>query len=71
MPRFAIKHKPTGKFLHEDEGGSFLLDETKAFVTFGNKKEADQIFDLYLDDGIIFTEDGDFPVNEFEVSELT
>jgi hypothetical protein len=24
---FALKHKPTGKYLYEDEGGSFLIDE--------------------------------------------
>jgi hypothetical protein len=68
MKRFAIKHKPSGKFLYEDEGGAFLVDESDAFVTFGNKKDADEMFN-YLED-IVFTEDGEFPVEEFEVASL-
>ena len=66
MERFAIKHVPTGKFLYEDEGGSFLVDENEAFVTFGKKEEADEVFSYYEDS--ISTEDGDFPIEEFEVA---
>ena len=49
MARFAIKHKPTGKFLYEDEGGSFLVNETESFFTFGNKEQADELFKFFID----------------------
>ena len=36
--RYAIKHKPTGKFVYEDlEIGIFLVEEEGAFVTYGKK----------------------------------
>lgn len=73
MARYAIKHKKTGKFYYEDEGGVFLLDEDDAFITFGRKKDADEMLNdmiEYSDDGIIYTENGDFPIEEFEVAEL-
>jgi hypothetical protein len=73
MTRYAIKHKPTGKFFYEDDGGTFLVEEDEAFITFGKKTDADEMYDdmvKYSDDGKIFTDDGEFPVEEFEVSEL-
>lgn len=68
--RYAIKHIPTGKFFYEDEGGAFLLDEDESIITFGKKEKADELFNdmkEFSDDGIIYTEDGDFPIEEFEV----
>jgi hypothetical protein len=70
MERFAIKHKPTGKFLHQDEVGTWLVEESDSFVTFGDKKAADEIFNCYCQDKVIETEDGNFNVDEFEVTEL-
>lgn len=73
MARYAIKHKPTGKFLYEDEVSTFLVPEDECFMIFNKKRDADEIYDSivdYSDDGIIFTEDGKFPVDEFEVSKL-
>ena len=68
MTRYAIKHKPTGKFLYEDEGGSFLVDESEGFISYGDKKLADELFDCY--DDTIWTEDGEFPIEEFEVTKI-
>lgn len=69
-PRYAIKHIPSNKFYHEDEGGAYLVDEKEGFVSVGNRKFADQ----YLSDieyiGIISTEEGDIPASEFEVVEV-
>jgi hypothetical protein len=70
MERFAIKHKPTGKFLHEDEGGTWLIEESDSFITFGDKKQADEIFSYYCENDVIETENGDFNINEFEVTKL-
>jgi hypothetical protein len=66
--RYAIKHKPTNTFLYEDEGGAFLIPEEEAFITFGRKLDAEEMLDCY--DDVIYTENGDFPVNEFEVVEI-
>jgi hypothetical protein len=68
--RYAIKHIPTGKFLYEDEGGSFLVDESEGFITYGDKEKAEQLFKYYAED-IIWTEDGEFPIEEFEVSGIS
>ncbi len=66
--RYAIKHIPSNKFLYENEGVSFLVDESEGFITFGDKTKADKIFSYY--DYPICTEDGEFSVDEFEVVEL-
>ena len=70
--RYAIKHKPTGKFFYEDEGGTFLIEEKDGFITWGNKKGANKMYNdmVKYSDGFIFTEDGEIPVEEFEVAEL-
>jgi hypothetical protein len=70
MTRYAIKHIPTSKFYYEDEGGVFLLDKEEGFITWGKKEQADEILDdmKTYSDGKIWTEDGEFPVSEFEVS---
>lgn len=72
--RWAIKHIPSGKFYYEDEGGVFLVDENGAFISWGNKPDADEMLGYILmgenDEGLIYTENGDFPPSEFEVSEI-
>ena len=72
--RYAIKHKPTGKFYYEDEGGSFLLEETDAFITFGRREDAEDSLEDMND--IVYDEVGTFhdeiPISktEFEVVEI-
>ena len=81
--RYAIKHKPTGKFFCEDEGGTFLVDEDDMIMTWGRKSSADEMLSemiKYSDDGFIFVEyagadydmpdDNQFPVSDFEVATL-
>jgi hypothetical protein len=70
MARYAIKHLPTGKFYYEDEEGVFLLDEKEGFVTWGKEEDANDMLDdmKTYSDGMIWTEDGEFPVSEFEVT---
>jgi len=71
MKRYAIKHKPTGKFLHEDVGGPFLVDEVEGFISFGDKSQVDEILDDIKNYGThVYTENGDFPIEEFEVAQL-
>ena len=71
MKRYAIKHKPTGKFLHEDEGGAFLVDEVEGFISFGDKSKVDEILDdIKTYETHVYTENGDFPIEEFEVAQL-
>lgn len=75
-PRWAVEHKPTNRFVYEDEGGLFLFSEEDGIFSFGDKKKAEEAL-KYLkqgydvnNNGIIVTEDGDFPIEEFEVSEI-
>ncbi len=73
--RYIIRHIPTDKVYIEDEGGSWLVERDDAFISFGKKEEADYFLDCVKDmaddnDGFLFTEDGDFPIEEFEVCEL-
>lgn len=48
--RFAIKHKPTEKFLQSDEGGTILLDEQEGFFTWGRKSDVDEVLSYYEED---------------------
>lgn len=44
MPRYAIKHTPTGKMLELDfcgDNAGILYDESRAFVTYGHKPDAE------------------------------
>jgi hypothetical protein len=71
-PRYAVKHKPTGKFYTEDEAGGWLLDEKEAFITFGTLEEADQSLkdlpdEVYDENGVV---SDPIPKNEFEVAEV-
>lgn len=73
--RYIIRHIPTDKVYIEDEGGSWLVERDDSFTSFGRKEVVDDFFEYLQDnasdnDGILFTEDGDFPIEEFEVSEL-
>jgi len=73
--RYIIKHIPTDKVYTEDEGGVWLVERDDSFTSFGRKEEVDDFFEYLQDnasdnDGILFTEDGDFPIEEFEISEL-
>jgi hypothetical protein len=73
--RYIIRHIPTDKVYVEDEGGNWLVERDEAFISYGRKEGAEDIFEYIKDmaddnDGILFTEMGDFPIEEFEVSEL-
>ena len=73
--RYIIRHIPTDKVYIEDEGGSWLVERDDAFISFGKEDEANHFFDCVKDmaddnDGLLFTEDGEFPIEEFEVCEL-
>ena len=72
--RYAIKHKPTGKFLDEDlELGIFLVEEEGAFVTYGKKDGAEDMLNILESYGpgcFVHTEDGKFPFTDFEVVEI-
>ena len=73
--RYIIRHIPTDKVYIEDEGGVWLVERDEAFISYGRKEGAEDIFEYIKDmsddnDGIIFTEMGEFPIDEFEVSEL-
>lgn len=74
-PRYAIKHNPTGKFLYEDEGGVFLVPEEESFLTYGNRRSAEEQFSLMFDQTVYACvcpqeEDGEFPKTEFEITEV-
>ena len=73
--RYIIRHIPTDKIYAEDEGGSWLLERDDSFMSFGKEEDAEYMFDCvkdmaYDNDGLLFTEDGEFPIEEFEVCEL-
>jgi hypothetical protein len=70
--RFAIKHKPTGKFLHSDEGGTILLDEQEGFFTWGRKSDVVEVLSYYDEDEFILDEitGNEYTISEFEVTEL-
>lgn len=73
--RYIIRHIPTDKVYIEDESGNWLVERDDSFTSFGRKEEVDDFFEYLQDnasdnDGILFTEDGDFPIEEFEISEL-
>ena len=73
--RYIIKHIPTDKVYTEDEGGGWLVERDDSFISFGKEEDVDYFFDCVKDmaddnDGFVFTEDGEFPIEEFEVSEL-
>lgn len=75
MARWAIKHVPTGKFYCEDEGGSYLVDEDDGIISWGKESVANEWMNDLSDmadvnDGLVYTESGDFPIDEFEVLEL-
>lgn len=81
MAKYAIKHKPTGKYFYEDEGGSFLVEKEQLFgidpsdeccAIWEIKEDADEILDdmKSYTDGIVWLEDGEFPVSEFEVTSI-
>ena len=70
--RFAIKHKPTEKFLHSDEGGTVLLDEQGGFFTWGRKSDAIEVLSYYEEDEFISDEitGNEYSISEFEVTEV-
>jgi hypothetical protein len=74
--RFAIQHAPSSKFIYEDEGGIWLVDEEDGLFSFGDKKRAEGALEYLIeaycfeDNGIMLTEDGDFPKEEFVIIEI-
>lgn len=37
MVKYVIKHVPSNKYYYEDEGGSFLIDESESFFVLTTK----------------------------------
>lgn len=74
MARWAIKHIPTGKYYCEDEGGAYIVDGDEGIISWAKRDTPDQILedmqDMVDDNGLIFTEMGEFPLEDFEVAEL-
>lgn len=72
MARYAIKHKPSNKYLYEDdELGALLVDASEGIYSVGDKAKADlQLSELHEMLEFIETDEGDFPITEFEVAEL-
>lgn len=70
--RYAIKHIPTGKFLHIDEAGSLLVEEQDGFYTWGRKSDVDEIFSYYDKDEYIYDEltGNEYKFSEFEVANV-
>jgi hypothetical protein len=74
--RYTIQHVPTKKFVYVDEGGIWLTTEEDGVFSFCNKEKADnELSELIYsndqeDSGILCTEDGDFPIDEFQVVEI-
>lgn len=79
MTKYGIKHKPTGKYFYEDQDGSFLVEREQLFgidtseeccAIWEIKEDAEEILDdmKSYPDGLVWIEDMEFPVSEFEVS---
>lgn len=70
--RFAIKHKPTGKFLLSDEVGTILVDRNEGFFTWGRKSDAEEILSYYDIHEFILDENTgyEYPISEFEIAEV-
>lgn len=72
--RYAIQHVPTKKCVYVDEGVIWLTTEEDGIFSFCNKEKADnELIELIYyqeDTGVLCTEDGDFPIEEFEVVEI-
>ena len=73
--RYIIRHIPTDRVYIEDESGNWLIEKDEAFISFGKKEQAEEFFSYVKDmasdtDDTLFTEQGDFAINEFEISEL-
>lgn len=75
MKRYGIKHTPTCKLYTEYEGCAYIVDIDEPFITYGKIEDAEYmmlcISDVTLDnDGKVFTEDGEYPFEEFEITEI-
>ena len=71
---YAIKHTKTDSFPNENGNGLYMLDISEGFFVFTDKSIAETALEHLIDansnNGIIQTEDGDFPVDEFEIVEI-
>jgi hypothetical protein len=75
MKRWAIRHKPTSKFYCEDESGGYLVDEEDGIFSWGKESIANEwminLSDMSEDnEGLVFTEMGEYPFEEFEIVEV-
>jgi len=74
MARYVIKYTPTDKVVFDGEGGRFLIDENheEGVISWGNKKDVDNIFEDLKEEakenGYIYTEMGNYPIMDFEIS---
>jgi hypothetical protein len=73
--RYAIKHIPSNRFVDSDgDGELYLLDEDDSFTTFGKQTDANESLEFLKDycdeNGMLYFNDGEYTVDEFEVVEL-
>jgi hypothetical protein len=66
--KYAIKHLPSNKFLQEDDQGTYLVDEQEAIVSWTLQESVNSLFGYLMryPGGMVYTDNGDFPINEFE-----
>lgn len=74
MKWYVIKHKPTRKIVQFDMVvGKYLLDieEAEGAFLFKSEEAANMTLEnLIIIDGNIVLEDGEFPIDDFEVVEI-
>ncbi len=67
---YTIKHTNSDSYLHENANGLFMMDISEGVFVFNDKVMADtaleHLTDKYSEDGIMKTNDGDFPLEEFD-----
>jgi hypothetical protein len=76
MKRYVIQHSLSKQLVCEDEGGLWLIDEDEGIFSFGSKEKADEYFNYLKEnfdcnnEGVLETEDGTYPISDFEVIEI-
>ena len=70
MKKYAIKHKPTNKWHYEDEAVIVLTETPENLMNHRVLCESRLGEEAEENNNMIWTEDGEFPVDEFEVVEF-
>lgn len=75
MKKFAIRHKPTNTWYYEDEAVIALTEKPEVFAN--DRISCECHLDENAEDagygamGMVWTEDGEYPRDEFEVVEFS